>query len=214
MPSEPRPERPQLMPDELKAFKAAGVVRHFVEGERLVSLGSASSEVFYLLSGVVKIAVVSTTGTESVFGLRTAGDFIGEMSSLNAARRSADVVALEPTTAVVVSATRFGDFVESHPKVAISLLRTQTRRLNEMTIRAMLGTRSVRARVAQRLIDLSGGEGTVHLTHGDLAQYIDASREWTSKALGELRRQGAIRTERGRVIVLDEQMLLDISLED
>lgn len=210
-----RPERPLLLPGELAEFRDVGVERWFDAGERLVSIGSQSSEVFYLVEGLVKIVVISTAGTESVFGLRRVGDFIGEMSTLNNERRSADCVAVEPTRAIMVTASRFTGFLERNPAIALALLRMQSRRLNEMTIRAMLGTRSVKARVAQRLLELSAGnDAVVELTQGDLAQYIDASREWTSKALGELRRQGAIRTERGRVIVLDETTLLDASLED
>jgi CRP-like cAMP-binding protein len=210
------PDRPLLLPDEVEEFRASGVERHFEAGDRLVSIGSESSEVFYLIDGLVKIVVMSTAGTESVFGLRKAGDFIGEMSMLNNERRSADCVAVEPTRAIMMTATRFTSFLERNPAVALALLRMVSRRLNEMTIRAMLGTRSVKARIAQRLLELSDGapQHTVELTQGDLAQYIDASREWTSKALGELRREGAIQTARGRVIVLDRDALLDASLED
>ena len=209
-------DRPLLLADELEEFAAIGVERHFAPGERLVSIGSESSEVFYLIDGLVKIVVMSMAGTESVFGLRKAGDFIGEMSMLNNERRSADCVAVEPTRAIMMTAARFTSFLERNPAVALAMLRMVSRRLNDMTIRAMLGTRSVKARVAQRLLELSDGpsENVVELTQGDLAQYIDASREWTSKALGELRREGAVRTERGRVIVLDTTALLDASLED
>lgn len=214
-----RPTHPLLLPDELDAFRAVGVERHFAAGERVVSIGSQSSEVFYLVDGLVKIVVVSTTGTESVFGLRTPGEFIGEMSTLNNERRSADVVAIEPTLAVMVTASRFTEYLEQNPAVALALLRMQSRRLDEMTVRSMLGARSVKARVAQRLLELSGGltvdpGSVVELTQGDLAQYIDASREWTSKALGELRRAGAIRTARGRVVVLDPIALQQAALED
>lgn len=217
-----RPDRPLLAPAELDGFRAVGVERHFSAGERLITLGAQSSEVFYLLEGVAKIVVVSTTGTESVFGLRTAGDLVGEMSTLNNERRSADVVAVESTRAVMVTAARFTEYLERNPAVTIALLKMQSRRLNEMTVRAMLGVRSVKARVAQRLLELSSTAGTqgaqagstVELTQGDLAQYIDASREWTSKALGELRRAGAIKTARGRVEILDPIVLQQAALED
>ena len=214
-----RPAQPLLLPEELDAFRNVGVERHFAPGERVVSIGAQSSEVFYLVDGLVKIVVVSTTGTESVFGLRSPGEFIGEMSTLNNERRSADVVAIEPTLAVMVTASRFTEYLERYPAVALALLRMQSRRLNEMTVRSMLGARSVKARVAQRLLELSGGlaadpDSVVELTQGDLAQYIDASREWTSKALGELRRAGAIRTARGRVVVLDPITLQQAALED
>lgn len=201
-----RPEHPLLLPDELAALRAVGVEKRFEPGERLVSIGDVSKEVFYMTAGLTKIVVVAETGAESVFGLRTPGVFIGDMATLNNDRRSADVVAVEPTTAVVVRGDRFERYLQDHPPVALALLRMQSRRLHEMTQRSMLGGRSVKARIAQRLIELStSGEraGVVELTQNDLAQFVDASREWTSKALGELRRDGAIETGRGRIVILD-----------
>lgn len=211
-----RPEQPLLLDDELEALREVGIEKRFLPNDRLVSIGDVSKEVFYVTQGLVKIVVVSEAGTESVFGLRTPGVFIGDLATLNNERRSADVVAVEPTTAVMVSAERFIRYLESFPAVSLALLRMQSRRLNEMTQRSMLGSRSVKARIAQRLLELSTRsvrEGVVELTQSDLAQFIDASREWTSKALGELRREGAIETERGRVIILDELALRDALLD-
>ena len=105
---------------------------------------------------------------------------------------------------------------DTYPSVALALLRMQSERLNEMTQRSMLGGRSVKARIAQRLLELSTRSehpGVVELTQSDLAQFIDASREWTSKALGELRREGVIETARGRLIILDELALRDALMD-
>lgn len=211
-----RPTHPLLLAEEAEALHAVGVERRFMPGDRLVSIGALSSEVFYVTQGLVKIVVVSETGTESVFGLRTPGVFIGDMATLNNERRSADVVAVEPTTAIMVTADRFTRYLEDNPAVALALLRMQSRRLNEMTQRSMLGGRSVKARIAQRLLELSttsDRDGVVELTQSDLAQFVDASREWTSKALGELRREGSIQTARGRVIILDSLALRDALLD-
>jgi len=168
-----RPDHPLLLPDELAALHAVGVQKRFLPGDRLVSIGDRSKEVFYLTSGVV---------------------------------------AVEPTTAIVVTANRFIHYLETVPAVALALLRMQSRRLNEMIHRTMLGGRSVKARIAQRLIELegrSGNAGVVELTQSDLAKLIDASREWTSKALGELRRDGAVETTRGKILILDHDKLRD-----
>jgi CRP-like cAMP-binding protein len=202
-----RPRHPLLLPDELVAFREVGIEKRFLPGDRLVSIGDQSKEVFYVTTGLVKIVVVSESGTESMFGLRMPGVFIGDMATLNNERRSADVVAVESTTAIMVSADRFTTYLETYPSVALALLRMQSRRLNEMTERSILGGRSVKARIAQRLLELSTSSehsDVVVLTQLDLAQFIDASREWTSKALGELRREGAIETARGRIIILDK----------
>ena len=211
-----RPTHPLLLPDELHALRDVGIEKRFRAGSRLVSIGARSTEVFYVTSGLVKIVVMAQNGTESVFGLRGHGVFIGDMATLNNERRSADVVAVESTTAVVVPADRFTRYLEDFPTVAIALLRMQSRRLNEMTQRSMLGGRSVKARIAQRLLELSNRTnraGVVELTQSELASFVDASREWTSKALGELRREGAIETARGRVIIVDEVLLQSALLD-
>jgi len=56
-------------------------------------------------AGLVKIVVVSGTGTEPVCGLRSPGVFIGDMATLNDEGRSVDVVAVavEATAAVMMS---------------------------------------------------------------------------------------------------------------
>jgi len=211
-----RPAHPLLLPDELDALRTVGVEKRFLPGDRIVSIGDASKEVFYVTSGLVKIVVIAESGSESVFGLRAPGVFIGDMATLNNERRSADVVAVEPTTAIMVTASRFIGYLEDVPAVALALLRMQSRRLNEMTQRSMLGGRTVKARIAQRLLELSTRGETnrvVELTQSDLASFVDASREWTSKALGELRREGAIETARGRVVILDEAALRDALLD-
>lgn len=210
-----RPAHPLLLPEELDLLRSVGVERTFAPGARLVSIGDRSSEVFYLTAGLVKITAMNESGSESVFGLRVPGVFIGDMAALNNERRNADVTAVETTTAVMVTAERFIRYLEQVPAVSLALLRMQGRRLNEMIHRSMLGSLSVKARVAQRLIELSSGtnDGVVRLTQSDLSQFVDATREWTSKALGELRREGAIRTARGRVIILDESLLRDALLD-
>lgn len=57
--------RPLLLPHEIEDLRSIGVERHFAPGERLVSIGSESSEVYFLVDGLVKIVVMSTAGTES-----------------------------------------------------------------------------------------------------------------------------------------------------
>lgn len=56
-----------------------------------------------MTAGLVKIVVVSGTGTEPVCGLRSPGVFIGDMTTLNDEGRSVDVVAVEATAAVMMS---------------------------------------------------------------------------------------------------------------
>jgi len=103
-------------------------------------------------AGQAKIVVVPVTGTESVFGLRSPGVFIGDTATLNDERRSVDVVAVGAATAVMKSVGQLTRHLEPYSSVARALLRWQSRHLNEMTQRSLFGGLSVKARIAQRLL--------------------------------------------------------------
>lgn len=203
----------QLSAGEIADLRLQSVERTYETGERLISLGAASTEVFYLLEGRVRVATIAATGAERLLGVRSAGAFVGEMSTLNNEPRVADVIADVPCRTIVISQQRFIAFLKSHPDVALSMIRMLAQRLQEMTVRTTIGEVSVRARAAERLLDLAsstppGQTVELKLTQADLATWIDASREWTSRAVGELRDLGAITTARGRITVVDRQALV------
>ena len=58
------------------------------------------------------------------------GEYFGEMSLLDGQPRTADVVALEPSRCLVLSAWSFKAIVSGHPKVALKLLQESVRRLS------------------------------------------------------------------------------------
>jgi len=58
------------------------------------------------------------------------GQYFGEMALLDGQPRNADVVALEPSRCLVLSAWAFKGIVSSRPKIALALLQESVRRLN------------------------------------------------------------------------------------
>jgi CRP/FNR family transcriptional regulator len=78
-----------------------------------------------------------------------------------------------------------------------------------------LSLRNVVARVARLLLDCTRGRSTLiegtarcqHLTQHQIATMVGSVREVAQRALKALERDGAIRMERGRIVVLDPKSL-------
>lgn len=190
-----------------------GARRRFKRGDFLMTEGEASDHVALLLSGRAKVASHSSDGMEVVLAIRGPGDLLGELSALDGEARSASVTAMEPVEVLLVPSNRFEGFLEDHPRLALLLLRTTTRRLRDADRkRVEFGAYDTPSRVARRLIELverygKAGEGGMHitlsLTQDELAGWTGASREAVSKALKQFRDHGWVKTGRRSIVVVD-----------
>ena len=84
-----------------------------------------------IVDGKVKIVKTNEQGERLELATHGPGEVIGEMSVLDGANRSADVVAIEPTECLVLSAWDFKAFMETHPEVALDILPVVVKRFRE-----------------------------------------------------------------------------------
>jgi CRP/FNR family transcriptional regulator, cyclic AMP receptor protein len=113
-----------LEPKTLKSVIAEGRERAFKQGESMVGEGKTGIGFYLILEGRAEVRkgarVLSTLGQ---------GQFFGEMSVIDGEPRSADVVALEPTTCWVLTAWNFAGLLKSHPEIAVTMLKEMVKRL-------------------------------------------------------------------------------------
>jgi len=107
------------------------VERQFDAGEALVRQGNPGVGLFVIVSGKVKVVKTNDAGERLELATHGPGEVIGEMSVLDGANRTADVIAVEDTTALVLSAWDFRSFMESHPEVALQILPVVVKRFRE-----------------------------------------------------------------------------------
>jgi CRP-like cAMP-binding protein len=193
----------------LRAYRTDEVVA--AEGER----GDA---LFVLARGRVKVALFGESGREVILSVfRTPGDFFGEMSLLDDEPRSATVVAMEPSTLLVLSRADFRAHLARHPKVAMQVMTELSRRLRRADgVIGDLALLDVLGRLAARLRSLADAEGEEtpegvllprRPTHAELAAMIGASRETVSRAISELARRGGL-VNRGKRLLIRRGLLL------
>ena len=111
---------------QLKSIVRSSKERSFKKGQAIVREGE-SGVGFYLVVG--GSAEVRRDGRALMKLAR--GQFFGEMGLLDQQPRSADVVALEDTDCLVLSAPTFWSLVSTNPKIGRALVQELARRLRE-----------------------------------------------------------------------------------
>ena len=92
---------------------------HRFDGNQLiVSHLENTDEVFFIISGIVRVTIYSKAGKETTFRDVSAGQMFGELSAIDSKPRSAHVIALVPSSIVFVSADEFWYLLKTYPSVA------------------------------------------------------------------------------------------------
>jgi CRP/FNR family transcriptional regulator, cyclic AMP receptor protein len=196
---------------ESLAREARAVEYH--PGDRIIPLIKPPDQLFFLLTGLVKLVGVSQAGNERIVYVFRPGEILGSRILLDVSPESAyESVAMQEVRAVAIGKADFLRVAEEHPELLLAVTREFTRRLEGLTNR-MLGAMSdeVPIRLGQLLIDFASREGhgeeefvplSYPLTHEAMAQIIGASRPHTSSVLGNLELQGALRRRSDRGLLV------------
>ncbi|GAB2928045.1 Crp/Fnr family transcriptional regulator [Micromonospora polyrhachis] len=170
-----------------------------------------------ILSGAVKVVRSEPTGGRTILTIRGAGDVVGDWAALDGRRRFASVSALTTLTCRLLTGAAFRQFVE-RPTVAAAFARYNITRSREADLRRTeLAILPVRQRLARALLWLhqaaSNGlqQHSLDLPQQDLAELIGASRNAVVLALGVLRSEGVIDTQRRRVAIRDVAALRQLA---
>lgn len=176
--------------------------RTYNERDVIVRRDSPGDALFIITSGKVKVSYLEDEA-ETIIAVFRAGDIVGELALLDGEDRSADVIALEPTDVLILSADDFRTCLQTMPAIGTALLKELAGRLRRSTdwIRS-LSSQDVYGRIAQQLLFLSQMHGvdvegggrriTLRLTQNDLAGIVGASRESVNKAMGYFKSKGYI----------------------
>jgi CRP-like cAMP-binding protein len=210
-----------LTGDEQAILSKLGLTKYFRPGDTMCHEGDPATYLYVLVTGWVKILSVTSDGQERVLALRGQGDIVGEMAGETTGQRTATVQAVDPVCALIVGYERFSSFLDSHPGADHAYRRAITQRLSETA--RMLRRHSVTSgaqRLAFLLLDLAGQHGSetagqvyvaMPLSQEDLASLAGTSRATVTRALGNWRQRGLIRTGQRRITIMDLGALRQIA---
>jgi CRP/FNR family cyclic AMP-dependent transcriptional regulator len=113
------------------------VERSFREGYVIIKQGTSGIGLYVICSGKVKIVKETAGGEKLDIAELGPGDFFGEMAVLDSAPRSADVIALEESKCLVLSAWDFNARMNVHPEIALKILPVVVKRFRETNERLL-----------------------------------------------------------------------------
>jgi CRP/FNR family transcriptional regulator len=196
-----------LRTDDLEAIAGAMVQRQYPAGQIVLLEGAASSVLYVVHSGRLKLYKTSARGREQVLRLLRPGDMFNEVAVFDEGPNPASAQAIEDCTLYLLRRRDLMRFVAERPGIALAITRTFARRLREaLALVEDLAFRDVTSRLAKILLEDQDG-GAPRLTQELLAAMAGSRREVVGRALKALSQEGAVRLERGRIHVCDRALL-------
>jgi CRP/FNR family transcriptional regulator len=205
-----------LATDDLAALGGVMVQRTYPAGQIVLLEGAASSVLYVVQAGRLKLFKTSPKGREQVLRLLRPGDMFNEVAVFDEGPNPASAQAIEDCTLYLLRRRDLVRFVAERPGIALAITRTFARRLREaLALVEDLAFRDVTSRLAKILLEGHDGAAPRNGTSGSaprltqelLAAMAGSRREVVGRALKALSQEGAVKLERGRIHVLDRQAL-------
>lgn len=200
-------------------------VRRVGDDALLSCRGEPAEDWVGVAKGAVRISSVSLAGKQIALTYVEPGTWFGDISLFDGFPRTHDATAHGDTTLLVVRKPDFKELLQRHTELYEALLRLNCRRLRLMfDMIEDLNTRPLAARLAKQILllaraygvrqDGEQGEETrigLQLAQEDMAQLLGASRQRVNQELKGFERDGAVRVEPTRLVVLNKEKLLAIA---
>jgi len=201
----------ELSPSDLNKIAERMIQRAYTKGQMILLEDDLGQTFFVIAEGSVKITRLSDAGREVILAMLGESDFFGEMSLLDGAGRSANVVALEASEVLTLARNDFLDILQQYPKISISLLEELTQRIRKSDQQIeSLSLSDVEQRIGITLIRLAEELGTIkqgsvkikNLPYQqDIANMAGTSRETVSRTFKLLEEKGLV-TREGRKLTI------------
>jgi CRP/FNR family cyclic AMP-dependent transcriptional regulator len=204
-----------LAADAIAALDTQCSWRRAPAGQWIIDYQDASSDVFFVVSGTVRV-VIQSAGREVLLRQINAGELFGELAAIDNAPRSSGIVAMTDVTVARMSAAVFRATLHAHPDVCDQLLallvgqiRMLANRVNEFS------TLDVRHRIHAELLRLSRTEAADPAraiispppVHAEIAARVSTRREAVARELKALERDRLIERRRGAIVLTDVDRL-------
>lgn len=201
--------------EELRAaFDGLKTTVTYWKGETVFHEDERCQSVFAVCEGSVKLITTSSEGRVLLLRFAQPGEMLGLAEAVaEPVPYSCSAIAAENSILAVIPRETFLRFISSFPEARFALtvaLSEQYKFAQRETKFLGFGDTS-NVRLAHLLLEWSAEHGVpsedgvhipLHVTHGDLAQAIGATRETVTRLLGHLTRAGLIERRANAIVVL------------
>lgn len=191
--------------------------KDFSGGTVLFNDGDMSREMYIIQSGRVEITK-KVRDIETRLVVMTAGDFFGEMATLNNKPRSANAIVLDDSKILVIDPDTFEAMITNSTEVALRMIKKLAERIQETNdlIEEIL-LKDNNSKVVTTLMryaydfgeETGSGEVKVAISLSKLTAQVDVSREKVKEVIVELVRKRIVRVVTDGLIISSIKRMTD-----
>jgi CRP/FNR family transcriptional regulator, cyclic AMP receptor protein len=183
----------KLTPDALKDLSTMATATNYAAGKIVFSEKDSTSSIYIVLEGEVKLSMNSSEGRRLILRIAKKGEILGLASALSGKSSEITAETLYPAKLAPISRRDFTNFLMRHPEVYQAVTEELSREytLACEQLRTVGLSNSAPEKLARLLLEWShdaktNAEGThirFPLTHGEIGEFIGASRETVTRTL-------------------------------
>ncbi|NLN29471.1 MAG: Crp/Fnr family transcriptional regulator [Firmicutes bacterium] len=206
-----------LSDEQRRLLEPVVVTARYRKGQILFVEGEPSRALFFIYTGRVKVYRLAADGREQILHLLGDGEPVAVVPFLDGGPYPANAEVLEDSELAQIQFSDFERIALANPDILMRMLRLLAQRMRESQEEiTRMSLQNVAARLARRILDLcerhgrateEGIEVDLSLTRQELGSWIGASRETATRLLQQFQREGVLRIEGSRIIVLKPLIL-------
>lgn len=196
-----------LTASDIVALEDASAPRRIDAGTMLVSAGATVTHVHIVREGRVHLAIRNPTLGRQTIGIVGPGGVVADIPLLTQQEMPFDAFADIDSTVLSIERDRLLTMLGESPSLSLRWTTSVAQRLEETQRRLVtLLTKDLASQIATVLVDhRTRDQGTwmVQMPHQTIAHLLGARRQSVSRVLGQMRRDGLVRSRYGSVEILD-----------
>lgn len=203
---------------ELSVLAKYAVRRSYDPGTMIFCAGDPGDSLMGIVSGEVRISRPTADGDEIIIAIFGPGRLFGEIAVLDGQGRSADALAVTKVDVVVLERRSLVPFILERPVFGLELLKLICGKLRAADERSSdFLFLELSARLAKALLRLCtpsqavGRAGRTHLTQGEIARIVGATRTNVNRQLKKWERDGLVEMRKGWIVVNDRDALATVA---
>ncbi len=188
-------------------------------GQEVFLQGDPTESVYMVGEGRVKMTRVASGGFESVLCVRRPGEYFCPVSVLDRGPQLGTAEAMGEVVLLEADRAEFNALCEENPELLAMVQGTCIGEVRTLIQRVeAFAYRNVRERLAMTILEESNRQrdngksaDEIRITQQELAGLVGASRESISRTMTRMQEDGMVQTGRGRIRILDRQLLSKLS---
>ena len=207
----------RLNGEELELICQGSYDKKYQKGEVIFFENDSFKKLYLLVSGKVKLSMLSPDGKEKVITILQSGDILGEISLFDEDPHPLTAEVIEEAKLMILPWNGLEKIIMERPRLALKIIEAMSKKTRLLTSQIRdLVFQDAAGRLASLLvrfgedfgIDVDEGKKIdIVLTHQEIANLLGTSRVTVTKMINKFIDEGILKIKNRKMIILDEERL-------